>query len=149
MKYAKGAANSMDKSFPIQVMTPERMFYNGEAQAVTVEAMDGQLSVLAGHTPMVCALSAGQLRIRTAEGEKLAFHSKGFMDVAGGQVSIFCQACEWPEEIDAQRAQEAVQRAENRLRETHDQDVINRSKVALLRALTRLHVKEFSQKHYD
>lgn len=138
----------MSKTFPVRILTPERSFFSGDAISVTLEGMDGQLTIMADHAQMVCALLVGQLRIRTMDEEKIAFHSKGFVDVMPGEVLILCQACEWPEEIDVARAQMAAERANQRLREAGNEDEISRSKVAVLRALARLRTKESSERRY-
>ena len=55
------------KKFHFEIMTPERQFFNEDVQAVTVECVDGQLTVLAGHQPMVAALAVGEVRILSDE----------------------------------------------------------------------------------
>lgn len=139
----------MDKTFLIEILTPERVFFNGTVQSVSVEAAGGRLTVLAGHAPMVCTLSVGQLLINTGEEQKIAFHSKGYMDVTRDYVVILCQACEWPDEIDEARAREAAERASERLETQVAPDEVGRSKLALLRALSRLRVKDYTGRGQD
>lgn len=105
------------KKFHFEIMTPERQFFKEDVQAVTVECVDGQLTVLAGHQPMVAALAVGEVRILSDEGWKEAFNSEGFLEVRPDRVLMFSQACEWPEEIDVNRAKEALERAQARLKE--------------------------------
>ena len=101
----------MSKLFDLEIMTPERPFYYGKAEAVTVQASDGRLTILADHSPIISAIVSGELDIK-ADGEwRRAFHSEGFMEVGNNEVKIFAQACEWPDEIDAVRAEEAAERA--------------------------------------
>ncbi len=138
----------MSKPFRLMVLTPEREFYNEEAYSVTVESIGGRLGVLADHVPMVTALTVGELSIRTAPDEvKTAFHSEGFMEVRTDGVIILCQACEWPEEIDATRAQQAEERARARLSNAASETASSRSKVALMRALLRQKVQGLSNKN--
>ena len=129
----------MAKTYPLVILTPEREFFKGDVYSLTVESIDGQLCVLADHIPMVTALTAGVLQIEDSKGEHVAFHSEGFMQVARDEVTLLAQTCEWPEEIDARRAQGAAKRAQERLSSHND---AGRSTVALLRALRRLQVKE-------
>ena len=138
----------MPKPFRLMVLTPEREFYNGEAYSVTVDSIGGRLGVLADHIPMVTALTVGELSIRTTPDEvKSAFHSEGFMEVRADGVIILCQACEWPEEIDAARAQQAEERARARLSNAASETASSRSNVALMRALTRQKVKGLTNKN--
>ena len=139
----------MSTSFSLQVYTPEKVFFDSDALSVSVETPTGRLSVLAGHIPMVCALGSGKLTIKTQGGVKLAFHSEGFMEVERERVEIFAQACEWPEEIDRERAQSAVQRAVTRIKETRGTADAAWSNIALIRARARLSTKEVFEKKDD
>ena len=139
----------MSLGFSLQVYTPEKVFFDAEVLSVTVETPSGRLSVLAEHIPMVCALSSGKLIIKTQSGTRLAFHSEGFMEVERDRAEIFAQACEWPEEIDRERALSAAQRAEMRMKETVGTADAAWSNVALIRARARLSTKEVFEKKDD
>ncbi len=137
----------MAKPFPLMVLTPEREFYNGAAVYVGVETIAGSIGILADHAPMVSALGVGTLVIRTEdEAVRTAFHSEGFLEVRSDGVFVLAQACEWPEEIDERRALEAEQRAEARMARPQSDRAMARSKVALMRAMTRRKIKRISQK---
>ncbi|HWQ58436.1 MAG TPA: ATP synthase F1 subunit epsilon [Clostridia bacterium] len=133
----------MAKPFRLMVLTPEREFYVGDAIYVGVNTIAGSIGVLADHIPMVSALDVGALVIKPDERSvKTAFHSEGFIEVRADGVYILAQACEWPEEIDEKRAIEAERRAEERLvRREEDAHSMARSKIALMRALTRRKIK--------
>jgi F-type H+-transporting ATPase subunit epsilon len=131
----------MPKRFPLSVLTPERTFFNGEAVSITVETIDGQIGVLADHVPMVTALTMGTLVIRQENQILVAFHSEGFMEVTARGAEIFCQVCEWPDEIDIDRAAEAQRRAEERLSHASDTSTMAHSAAALKRAIKRIKVK--------
>jgi F-type H+-transporting ATPase subunit epsilon len=134
----------MAKSFHLDVITPEREFYNGEVESLTVETIDGQICVLAGHLPLVTALGVGVLKIVKTGGEVAeAAHMEGFMQVGREKVVMFAQACEWPNEINLPRAEEAYARAQARSRETKSTNDAIRLKVAMLRATTRIKVKRY------
>lgn len=138
----------MAKPFPLMVLTPEREFYNGAAVYVGVETIAGSIGILADHAPMVSALGVGTLVIRKEdETVRTAFHSEGFLEVRADGVFVLAQACEWPEEIDERRALEAEQRAEARMARPQSDRAMARSKVALMRAMTRRKIKRISQKH--
>ncbi len=137
----------MSKPFRLMVLTPEREFYNGEAYSVSVQSIDGQLCVLADHIPMTSALGVGTLTIKRGEEALTAFHSEGFMEVRSDGVIVLCQACEWPEEIDLARAQEAQKRAWKRMLEQAAPEVLAHSRVALMRAMTRIKVKSMQNRN--
>ena len=128
----------MARTFELSVMTPEREFFSGQVEALSVDGLDGQFSVLAGHAPMVAALEIGTLRIKQDGQWREAVNSEGFMEVLNNRVVVFVQTCEWPEEIDLQRAQEAKRRAEELLRQKQSLLEYGGSKIALARAMARL-----------
>jgi F-type H+-transporting ATPase subunit epsilon len=125
-------------SFDLQILTPERIFFNGDVEAVTVPAPDGGLTVLAHHTPLVCPLAVGTIDIKQDEVWRECVNSEGFMEVHHDGVIVFVQACEWPDEIDASRAEQARRRAEEYLRQKRSLSEYNQSKIALARAMARL-----------
>ncbi|MEA4919570.1 MAG: ATP synthase F1 subunit epsilon [Clostridiaceae bacterium] len=136
----------MSKSFSLTVLTPEREFYKGPAESLIIESIDGELCILADHIPMVAALGVGELKIKTEEKVLSAFHSEGFLEVHGDSTTVLLQACEWPEEIDINRAKEALERAEARLEQQRNVQTLARSKIAMSRALMRIKVKSTSDK---
>ena len=107
----------MERTYALEILTPERQFFSGQVQALTIPAPDGALTVLAGHAPLIVPLVVGVLRIKQDDVWQEAFTSEGFMEVRSSSVLVFTQACEWPQEIDARRAQAAEQRAAERLRQ--------------------------------
>lgn len=137
----------MSKSFLLEILTPEKVFYTGNVLYVSAESINGTVGVLADHARMVCALSVGQLHIKTEDGELIAFHSEGFMDVTKNYVLIMSQACEWPDEIDESRAKVAAQRASERIEHGECIDDIKHGKIALMRAMSRLQTRENAKKN--
>ena len=129
------------KTFRLEVLTPERQFFDGEVEQVIVEACDGRLSVLAGHAPMVAPLADGTLVLRQSGQERRAFHSMGILEVRPDRVLVFAQACEWPEEIDENRARAAYEKATEELRQRQSILEHRHSQLSLSRAMARLRLK--------
>ncbi|MDK2992643.1 MAG: F-type H+-transporting ATPase subunit epsilon, partial [Clostridiales bacterium] len=100
----------------------------------------GYMGVLAGHEPMVCPIGIGVLRIKQNGQWRDAAISGGFIEIRPQKVTILSDTVEWPEEIDARRAEAARRRAEERLRQRLSQEEYLRSQAALARALTRLRI---------
>lgn len=132
----------MYSKFHLEVYTPERLFYDDEVEMVIVESSDGEVGILKGHIPMVAAVSVGELRILIDEEWKAAFVNEGFIEVRPDATVILVRSAEWPEEIDAMRAEEALERAEERLRQKRSMTEYHQSKAALARAMARLRVKK-------
>lgn len=130
----------MTSTFYLEVLAPDRIFFGGDVQMVIIPAVDGSMGILPGHDAMVTAISIGELKIKIQDQWKIAAISNGFIEVMPDYVIILADSVEWPEEIDAKRAQEAKERAEERLRQKESQIEHLRTQAALRRALTRLKV---------
>jgi F-type H+-transporting ATPase subunit epsilon len=131
----------MGKLFSLKILTPERAFFTDNVEAVTVSVYDGRLTVLADHIPLVTPLEISSISIKQENGVwRDAFNSEGFMEVRHDGVMIFVQTCEWPEEIDDRRAEEARLRAEEILRQRRSVNEYQQSKIDLARAMERLRV---------
>lgn len=126
--------------FTLRIITPDRIFYEGEASMVEFNTTEGEIGVLKGHIPMTVIISPGILTIKEAEGEKQAALHAGFAEILQDKVVIMAEIVEWPEEIDLERAEDAKERAEERLRSKTPETDILRAETALQRALARIHV---------
>lgn len=126
--------------FKLEIITPERQFLDTSAQALTADCLDGEITVLAGHIPMVAALKVGNLKILVDGVWRTAFHSEGFIDVRPDEVLVFSQACEWPDEIDAVRAAEAENRIKEKLRQKQSLREYHHNRMSLARAMARLKI---------
>ncbi len=123
----------------VEVVTPERVVYSGEANMVIARGLEGDLGILPNHIPLVTPLKIAPVRIKT-EGDKetqIAV-SGGFMEVRGDKVTILAETAELPGDIDVERAKSAKARAEQRLIDKHPDLDIRRAELALQRATTRL-----------
>ena len=128
----------MAKLFNLKIYTPEREFFDGEVEALTANAPDGSVMILADHAPFVMPVCVGNIGIKRDDTWEHSVNSEGFMEVRHEGVMIFVQACEHPDEIDARRAQEARLRAEEHLRQQQSMSEYQQSKIALARAMARL-----------
>ncbi len=125
----------------MEIITPERVFYKGETDSLTIPTINGEAAVYAGHEPYVFALVPGKLILKTDGKERSAFISDGFAEVRHDETVVLSQAAEWPEEIDANKALRAKERAEEMLRHYNSLKEYKLSKAALSRAFARLKVK--------
>ena len=130
----------MAKLFNLKIFTPEREFFDDDVEAVSAFAPDGNVMILADHTPFIMPVSVGIIRIKKDGKWEDSANSEGFMEVHHGGVLIFVQACEHPDEIDTRRAEEARQRANERLRQKQSMSEYKQSKIALARAMARLQI---------
>ena len=130
-----------DKSvFLLRIITPDRVFYENQADMVEFNTTEGEIGVLPGHIPMTVIVKPGILNISEPEAQKEAALHSGFAEILPEGVTILAEIVEWPEEIDEKRAEAARERAEERLRDKGADTDIARAETALLRALARIQV---------
>ena len=126
----------MAETMRVEVVSPERLLYSGEATMVLTRTLGGgDIAFQANHAPFLAALTECATRIYLADGsvQELAVHG-GFVEVSNNRVSILSDLAELASEIDRDRARRAQERAEEALRHGHDAEVES----ALRRAHARL-----------
>ncbi|MFM1651207.1 F0F1 ATP synthase subunit epsilon [Brevibacillus sp. B_LB10_24] len=125
----------------VEVVTPERVVFSGEATMVIARGVAGELGILPNHIPLVTPLKVAPVRVKTTgDKETLIAVSGGFLEVRGDKVTILAETAELPDDIDVARAQSAKARAEQRLNEKQADLNQRRAELALQRAMTRLFV---------
>ena len=130
------------ESFKLKVLTPVCCFYEDMVTMAEFTTTSGNVGIYKGHIPMTFVIAPGVLNIHKESEVKKAALLSGFAEVLGDQITILAEACEWPEDIDKNRAKEAVERAKRRL-ESKDEDIdLVRAELALKKALVRLGVKD-------
>ena len=123
-----------NKIFQLEIITPDRVFYKGEASMVEFTSVDGEMGVYKHHIPLTTVLAPGIVTVTEPGGKKFAAIHAGFVQILGEKVTFLAEIAEWPDEIDAGRAQE-------RLR-SHSAEVdVARAEIALKKALVRLDAK--------
>ena len=131
----------MPSQFNLDIITPERQFFSGEVQSIIIDTPDGERGILANHTPMIIAMTIGELKMLVDGKWKTAYTSEGFLEIAPDRMIIMAQTVEWPEEIDLRRATEAERRAKERLRQKQSLNEYHTTMSSLARAMARLRVK--------
>ena len=123
----------------LEIITAERQVFSDEVDMVVAPGIDGQLGILPRHAPLMTMLKPGELTVRKAgEEDMYVAVSGGFMEVLGNRVSILADACERSDEIDEERAQQAVQRAQERLANRSEDMELERVMASLRRAQVRV-----------
>ncbi|MDO5294353.1 MAG: ATP synthase F1 subunit epsilon [bacterium] len=128
--------------FKLQVISPDRIFYDGEVDMVEVKTTEGEMGIYEDHIPLTAILAPGILRIHENGEVKEAALLDGFIEIQKKKVTILAESCEWPDEIDVHRAEEAKIRAERRLKGADGEINEMRAELALRRSLTRLSLAE-------
>ena len=129
-------------SFRLQIVTPEGLKMDGEAEALLLRTSDGYVSIRAKHADYVATLDIGIVTITVDGRERKAACGGGFLTVNGGEARLIATSFEYAEDIDTARAQAAKARAEAQIAAAKDAGAIDLAKVKLARALNRLKIAE-------
>lgn len=133
------------KTFPLRIGTPDSLLFEGDnVVRIVCRGITGDLAILAGHCNFCTALGMGEAHVVLEDGTvREAACIGGMLSMMDGVCSLWATTWEWKEEIDAERAERAKERAENLLAKgglTDREYKIAEAK--LQRALVRLSVKE-------
>lgn len=109
-------AEQLPNSIQLEIVTPERQFYCGEVDAVTVPGINGYMGILPGHAPLLSELKIGVITVRTGTEEERFFCSWGFVEVLSDQVSVLAEQVEATSEIDSEEANSDKNRADSQLK---------------------------------
>jgi F-type H+-transporting ATPase subunit epsilon len=124
----------------LEVVSPERVVYSEEVDLIVAPGIDGELGILPRHAPLLTALKPGEILVRQDGQDSFMAVSSGFLEVIGNKVTVLADTAERADEIDEDRAAEAMQRAQERVAgATADMD-LERAMVALRRSQARLRV---------
>ena len=128
------------EQFKLRIITPDRVFYEGNAKMVEFNTTEGEIGVLPGHIPMTVVIKPGILTITEEEETKTAALHAGFVEILQDSVTVLAEIVEWPTEIDTERAEAARQRAEERIKNHTPETDIARAETALRRAMARISI---------
>jgi F-type H+-transporting ATPase subunit epsilon len=130
---------------PIQldIVTPERLAFSEEVDAVNVPGIEGELGILPHHAPLVSTLGVGELRIRKGSTEESFAIFGGFLQVLPDKVVVLAETADMASEIDLAKAGEARREAEKALETGYHEGVdLAAARAALQLALLRIRVAE-------
>ncbi len=130
----------MADELTLEIVTPEQMTFRGVVEEVTIPGTEGEFGVLKGHAPLLSSVDIGELSfIRNHEKTRYAVNT-GYAEVSSSKVTVLVESAERSDMIDLERAKRARERAEERLKLPKADVDIERARLALIRAITRLNV---------
>lgn len=131
----------------LQILTPEKNFFEGEVQLVVVKGVEGSMGIMYDHEPFVTPLGIGPIKILQDNQIKHAAISQGYVEVMEEEIVILADTAEWPEDIDINRAEEAKKRAEKRLSKKENHIELLKAEIALKKAINRINVAKMPANH--
>ena len=140
MEQASPSVNS--KQFLLKIVTPEKLLFSQGVDFVVVPGSDGDFGVLPGHCLLLSSLRIGELQYTTGETTESVSILSGLAEVTPTRVTILADIAEKAEEIDIERAQAAVQRAEEHLERGGLPSEVEEAKVSLEKARLRKKIAE-------
>ena len=132
-----------ERNFELKIITPDRVFYEGEAVMVEFNTTEGEIGIYKHHIPMTVIIKPGILTITEENDEtrEAALHA-GFVEILPDKVTIMAEIIEWPQEIDLDRAEAAKERAEERLSHKTNDTNVAKAEPAQQRAMARIEIVE-------
>ena len=125
-------------TFNLQIVTPDKLFYNEDVVRVVVKATDGDVGILKSHIDYVASLEFGFIKKKKDEVFKGATIAGGFIQVDKEKTTILTEAAEWPVEIDVERAKKAKELAESIINRKLSDREMDMAEVRLKKALNRI-----------
>lgn len=136
-------------SIQVDLITPERQVFSDNVDYIAAPVVDGQIGILPNHAPLLTQLGMGELRLKKGDATSHVAITGGFLEVQkGSRVSIFAETAELAEEIDVERARQALERAKNALKAEQQTEKIDfaAAEAALSRAILRMKIAENRRK---
>ncbi len=125
----------------VEMVTPDRSVFRGEATGVRAPGVEGSFEVLHNHAPMIAAFGIGPLYVTTPAGDRIIFAtSGGFLEVLNNKVTVLAETAEPASDIDVERAQAAEHRALDRIKSGDSEVDRQRAEQALERARNRARI---------
>lgn len=128
----------MAEVFELKIISPDEMFYEGEAEFLEFTSVEGGMGVYKNHIPLTTILEPCVMHIHNGTEVKKAAILGGFLEILQDKITVLAEDAQWPEEIDVDRAKEAKKRAEERLSQNGPNMDIRRAQAALKRAIARI-----------
>ena len=129
------------KTFKLEIVTPKRVVYDGDAESLTAPGVEGGFQVLVNHAPMLAGIGCGEVTVRDGSGTRTQYAtSGGVVEVKQNHVIVLAESAERADEIDSKRAEAARDRARARIGSREEGTDIERARLALERATNRLKI---------
>lgn len=109
----------MEKLIQVEIITPQKPVFQGEAVCVSVPGGLAPFQILYGHAPIVSTLEPGVVKVRSNDGEQIFAISKGFVTVQENKVSILVEKAYSKEEIDRSKVEKRLTELKNQLKSTN------------------------------
>lgn len=130
-------------TFKFELVSPERILFSGEVVSVIIPSTEGEMTVLAGHAPLVATLKAGIVFVQTTQSNgKEFFVNGGLVEVNQASTTILAEQGRFLEDVNGAVLDQEILTAETKLTGSHDEDEKKRLHDALVQLREFKHVFE-------
>ena len=134
----KEEGRPMAEKFKLSIISPDRVFTEGEAEFLEFTSTEGELGIYAQHIPLTTILEPCVMKIHNEGEVKKAAILGGFVEILKDKITVLAEDAQWPDDIDVARAKAAKKRAEDRLTAKQEGTDMLRAEAALKRAIARI-----------
>lgn len=127
-----------DNLFKVKIVTPEKIFYEGEVEILEFNTTEGEIGIYKNHIPMTVIVKPGVITMTNGEDVKKAALHSGFVEILPDLVMVLAELVEWPDEIDVERAKTAGERARERIAKKENDVDMDRAQMALMKSIARI-----------
>ncbi len=125
----------------LKIVTPEKVIYDAVCDSVSFPTVEGEITILPHHIPLISAIKPGELKIKRDGKIEYFAVTKGVLEMDGKTITLLTDAAERAEEIDEERAQEAAEKAKKLMTEKRmDEEGYTDAVAQMERALSRLRI---------
>ncbi len=135
----------MPDTFQLEIVTPEKMVVRDTAEELQIPGRNGYIGVLPGHAPLITELGAGEITYKN-DGQSHRFAlAWGFAEILPDRVTVLAETVERADEIDANRAKQSLNNAEESLKSAQTEEDCTQALGRISRAQARLEVAQKAQ----
>lgn len=109
-------AEQIPSKINLEIVTPDRLYFAGEVDEVSVPGIEGYMGILPGHAPLLSELKIGVITFREGSKTTRIVCNWGFVEVLTDRVSVLAETAQASEEVDVEQARNDRQSAEAVLR---------------------------------
>ena len=135
----------MNNNVQLEIVTPFGQTFSDTVNSCVLPGVKGQFQVLINHAPLISNIAVGSIKIQGAKKDEIFFAtSGGFCEVRENIIKVIVETAEKSDSIDVKRATKAKERAEERLSSKSEEVDLIRAKLALTRAINRIHASKYT-----
>ncbi len=131
------------ETFHLEILSPERAFYTGDAVSMVIPTSDGMMGIMANHSPLAAAIPDGAISFTKPSGEKvICAVNRGMVDVGDNRVILLCESALSPDEIDEEAERRELELSKSEMKKEQSKKDYKLWKLSFDQSVNRLKVKK-------